>query len=90
MEPDLNDLNEAAFSGDIEKIKSLLANGAGVNGKSWDGDTPLANAVREGHTEVVELLLTKGTDPNPRGLIGGKGIVAWDIIHRKSSTQIRV
>ncbi|MAT78714.1 hypothetical protein CMK14_26710 [Candidatus Poribacteria bacterium] len=54
-----------------------------------NGDTPLANAVREGHTEVVELLLTKGADLNSRGLTGGKGIVAWDIIHRRPSTQVR-
>ena len=35
MEPDLNGLHEAAFSGDIEKIKSLLADGADANGKGW-------------------------------------------------------
>ena len=33
MESDLNGLYEAAFIGDSEKIKSLLADGADVNGK---------------------------------------------------------
>ena len=33
MEPDLNGLHGAVFSGDLEKIKCLLADGANMNGK---------------------------------------------------------
>ena len=34
-ESDLNGFYEAAFSGDIEEIKSLLADGADANRKGW-------------------------------------------------------
>lgn len=55
-------LNSAAYDGNIEKVILLLENGADVNGKGWDGDTPLANAIRSEHPEIVELLLSKGAD----------------------------
>lgn len=53
-------LNSAAYNGDLEKVKLLIENGHDVNGKGWDGDTPLANAIREEHPKIVELLLSKG------------------------------
>ena len=53
-------LNSAAYDGDVEKVKLLIENGHDVNGKGWDGDTPLANAIREEHPKIVELLLSNG------------------------------
>jgi Ankyrin repeats (many copies) len=35
-----------------------------VHAKDDDGDTPLHNAARGGHAEVVQFLLLEGADPN--------------------------
>ena len=35
-----------------------------------DGDTPLHNAARGNHTEVVQLLLSHGADPRARNAEG--------------------
>jgi pectate lyase len=58
-------LPEAAGSGDINKVKSLIARGADVN--AWDfgpSCRPLHSAVINGHKQVVELLIAKGADVN--------------------------
>ena len=40
----------------------LLGNGASLNGKDADGETPLHVASKEGEAATVQLLLLKGTD----------------------------
>lgn len=57
------DLIEAAESGDFETAKSSLDAGADVNCKSRDGWMPLLIASKD-YTEIVELLLANGADPN--------------------------
>ncbi|WP_066017268.1 ankyrin repeat domain-containing protein [Endozoicomonas atrinae] len=53
----IKDLLSAAASGDIKRIKKLLADGTDVNASGSSGSTPLLNAVNEGRVEVVRLLL---------------------------------
>lgn len=53
-------LLEAAKTGDIEKAKKLLTDGADVNAKNLSGWTPLALAVQHGHTNMVQALIDKG------------------------------
>ena len=60
MDADLNGLNNAAYHGDIETVKRLINEGKNINGKGWDGDTPLANAIRGEHPEIIILLLNAG------------------------------
>jgi ankyrin repeat protein len=56
-------LIKAAWDGDLEIIKTLLAAGAKVNAKATDtGETALINAVSNKHTEIVEVLLAAGAD----------------------------
>lgn len=57
-------LRIAARDGDIEKIKSLLASGADVNEKNFEGDTPIHVAVIQNRKDVVELLIMNGADVN--------------------------
>jgi len=46
-------LIEASKSGDIEKVKRLLAEGADVNARDADGWTALIHASWHGYTPVV-------------------------------------
>lgn len=56
-------LHVAADYGQDAIIKLLLEEkGAQVNARDDNGFTPLANAVLEGHTKCVKLLLEKGAD----------------------------
>src|SRR5439155_26133022 len=61
-------LHWAANHGSKEMAESLIAHGANVNLKQQNGETALHWAVRMGKRgfEVVELLLSKGADPNVR------------------------
>jgi uncharacterized protein len=64
----------AAKSGDRAEVEKLIAAGANVNerlpinGSVDDDYTPLGIAVREGHIDIVRLLLSAGADP--RRVIG--------------------
>jgi ankyrin repeat protein len=54
---------EACDAGDISLVKKLLAKDPRlVNAQFWY-QLPIHLAVREGHTEIVELLLERGADP---------------------------
>ena len=57
-------LIKAAAQGNIEAVKQHLAYGADVNEKDEAGLTPLLVAARNGHKEIVELLILKGVDVN--------------------------
>ena len=57
----------AAKQGQIDDAKILIANDANINFVS--GETPLYFAVVGTHTEMVELLLANGADPNHK--VGG-------------------
>jgi ankyrin repeat protein len=52
---------------DLDDAKILIANDANINFES--GTTPLVFAVMGTHTEMVELLLANGADPNHK--VGG-------------------
>ena len=56
-----------AVSGDnIELAKLLIASGADVNVKRWDGFTPLHRAVSRDNMEVTKLLIGSGADVNAK------------------------
>lgn len=65
------DLNTAAHTGDIARVRQLLAedpsmaNRVGDHGGYYLGaGTPLQNAAATGRMEIVQLLLEHGADPN--------------------------
>lgn len=81
-------LHAAAFSGDLETLKLLLASGAAINDQdNFAHITALHAAAEENHTAVVEALIkTKGADP---ALVDVKGFSAstlagwkqnWDVV----------
>jgi ankyrin repeat protein len=54
----------AACIGDLGRVKAFLAKGIDINTGSTRNGTALHYAAREGHKEVVELLLANGADVN--------------------------
>jgi ankyrin repeat protein len=63
---------QAIVSGDLEKVRESIENDPNLvsavdaRGKSSSGLPALGLAIRHGHTEIVELLLSKGADANRR------------------------
>jgi cytohesin len=72
-------LCEAASMGDIDQVRSLLAQGADVNVKDYrlytNGMTPLQCAALNGRKNVVELLLEKGADVDAVGHSGHTAVL---------------
>ena len=57
--PDIS-IHDAAESGNIEAVKQAIADGADVNAKLDDGQTPLDFAESKGHKETAALLRKHG------------------------------
>ena len=59
---DITPLHLACYNGSLQLVKLLIKNGAKMNGKDSDGDTPLAMAVyqyAENKYNYIQFLLTK-------------------------------
>jgi ankyrin repeat protein len=57
-------LHQAAKKGNFNEVRRLIEDGANVNVKDENNDTPLYIAVGQGHKEIAELLISKGADVN--------------------------
>ena len=84
-------LIDAAYKGNLKKVRKLLEAGADVNTKdedraydditSGDGYTALIHASNKGHTEIVEALLEAGADINVKSRDGFTALILaslWD------------
>ena len=58
------DLVDAAFKGNMDKVKTYLQSGVFVNGKDKQGNTALCVAVRNNNIDMVRLLLDSSADAN--------------------------
>ena len=65
---------EAAFEGDLDQIKRLMANGVGPNESNYDKRTALMTASCEGHIPVVTYLLEHGADIDIKDRFGGTAL----------------
>ena len=63
-------LTNAVTSGDESTVSALLANGADVNETTNGGQTALILAVIFGHTNIVQMLMNAGADPQLRDNLG--------------------
>jgi ankyrin repeat protein len=64
-------LIDAARKGDVEAVRSLLAEGADVNTAQGDGMTGLHWAAEGGHAAVADLLLAAGAGVEAKTRVGG-------------------
>jgi ankyrin repeat protein/beta-lactamase regulating signal transducer with metallopeptidase domain len=73
----ITSLHEAVATGDIERVKSLISEGADVNAKDAKGNTPLHLVAKYGFTkqDIAELLIVRGADVNARNKDG------WTPLH---------
>ena len=67
MENNLNNqLRDACWNGNLEKVKSLREKGADMNAKSQCGSTLLHWACHSGKLEIAKYLIEKGADVNAK------------------------
>jgi ankyrin repeat protein len=55
-------LFQAAAEGDIKQVRLHISSGTNINERTVSGDTALHYAAREGHKELVELLIANGAE----------------------------
>jgi len=55
-------LHAAIASGDIDEVKRLISQGADINAKNENGQTPLLLALNSNQMDVAELLVARGAD----------------------------
>ncbi len=68
-------LIDAARLGYLEEVRGLLKRGADINGRDSFGDTALAWAARNRHTQIALLLIDDGADLNSRNERGNTALV---------------
>ena len=65
------ELFDAAYAGDIEKVKVCIDRGGDVNAINSCGDTPLIEAIASDNAKnrvaIVKLLIEHGADPDFKG-----------------------
>lgn len=71
------DVLKAAYYGDADALRSLLANGANPRARDAMGKTPLHLASRGGHERVIHMLIEAGSEPNASDSIYGRTPLHW-------------
>ena len=62
-------LHMAYNNSDLDMVRTLIEHGAHVNGKGFDGNTPLLSILRLGDVNMVEtLIIEHGADVNEKGI----------------------
>lgn len=63
-------LGDAAYEGRISTVEYLISQGAEINGKDYNGHTPIFGAAEGGQFEVAKLLIARGAKVNVQGDFG--------------------
>jgi ankyrin repeat protein len=64
-------IHDAAVTGDVDLMETMIANGADVDERDVHGYTPLHLAIQEGYTELAKVLIANGADVNARAVSDG-------------------
>ena len=86
--PSVEEVWEAASTGNLSVVKQALANGMDANIKDPNGDILLGTAALMGHTEIVALLLEHGADVNVRSKDGGTALHAAAFLGRAETVKL--
>lgn len=78
-------LHRAAYGGDADTIKDLVAAGADVDARDQNGMTPLHGAALEGHVNVVKVLVAAGADVRARDK---NGVTPTDLAENKEILKL--
>lgn len=65
----------AADEGNVDRVRSLIAEGADVNATTGSGPTALILAVEGGYLDVAKILLSKGADVNAKDNSGQTALI---------------
>ena len=57
---DFNELNKAAYDGDLKKIRYLIDNGKDINTMGKNGERAIYSAIKMNHFDVVKYMLISG------------------------------
>lgn len=71
-EPLANALCEACRIGDVHQVAGLISEGANVNARNEDGNTPLTCAISNDQVGAARMLLSAGVDAHSAGGIWNK------------------
>lgn len=67
---DFGPLGDAAYEGRISTVEYLISQGAEINGKDFNGHTPIFGAAEGGRLDVAKLLIARGAKVNVQGDFG--------------------
>jgi len=82
-----DELAEAAGTGDLQRLKSLLADGADPNGPASSGVPPIFAAAAYGHPAAIEVLVAAGADVNARSQAGATPLMAACYVWNPQTAQ---
>jgi len=83
---DENSFVQKASEGDVQAVENFLLAGMDPNVTDEKGNTALISTAKEGHLEIVELLLEKGADIEGRDSKFGGTPLIWAAIRGQTDT----
>jgi len=83
---DENSFVQKASEGDVQAVGNFLLGGMDPNVTDEKGNTALIAAAKEGHQEIVQLLLEKGADIEGRDSKFGGTPLIWAAIRGQTDT----
>ncbi|BCM89519.1 hypothetical protein IAD21_01365 [Abditibacteriota bacterium] len=81
---------EAAWAGNIERIKTSIESGADINKRSIGDSSPLEAAAYNGQVEACRLLLEQGADPNAFAETSGETVLHQVITKRDDPRRTQI